>query len=286
MANDLSTPLKPAPAAADACCGPADSCCAPAPAPATVAKVAMPVSRKTIAIAPAPVAASAVASCCASDTCADSPPPSVEALPGAMLLRIPAMDCAIEENQIRRALEGRTDMQRLRFDLGARCLSVEAEQDAWPAIQKTIESAGFKTEMLSAPVSAEATARAQRTELWRLLGALGVAVVAELLHLVGPDDMGWRIAGMAVAALAIGLSGLAVFQKGLTALMRRELNINALMSVAVIGAFFIGQWPEAAMVMTLYALAELIEARSVERARNAIAKLLALSPAQVEVQQP
>lgn len=65
--------------------------------------------------------------------------------------------------------------------------------------------------------------------------------------------------------------------------MRRDLNINALMSVAVAGAFVIGQWPEAAMVMALYSLAELIEARSVERARNAITGLLALSPPQVEV---
>jgi Cd2+/Zn2+-exporting ATPase len=90
---------------------------------------------------------------------------------------------------------------------------------------------------------------------------------------------------MAVAAIAIALSGLAVFQKGLTALLHGKLNINALMSVAVIGAFAIGQWPEAAMVMALYSLAELIEARSVERARNAIAGLLALSPQQVEVRQ-
>lgn len=39
------------------------------------------------------------------------------------------------------------------------------------------------------------------------------------------------------------------------------------------------------MVMALYSLAELIEARSVERARDAISGLLTLSPSQVEVQQ-
>jgi Cd2+/Zn2+-exporting ATPase len=54
--------------------------------------------------------------------------------------------------------------------------------------------------------------------------------------------------------------------------------MNALMGVAVTGAFLIGQWPEAAMVMALYAIAELIEARSVDRARNAIKGLLALTP--------
>ena len=57
------------------------------------------------------------------------------------------------------------------------------------------------------------------------------------------------------------------------------------MSVAVTGAFVIGQWPEAAMVMALYAIAELIEARAADRARNAIQGLVALAPEQADVLQ-
>ena len=38
---------------------------------------------------------------------------------GGLLLRIPAMDCPTEEGQIRRALEGFTDIRSLRFDLAA-----------------------------------------------------------------------------------------------------------------------------------------------------------------------
>jgi Cd2+/Zn2+-exporting ATPase len=57
------------------------------------------------------------------------------------------------------------------------------------------------------------------------------------------------------------------------------------MTVAVTGAFVIGQWPEAAMVMALYAVAELIEAKAVDRARNAIKSLLDLAPQDAEVQQ-
>src|SRR3546814_15194843 len=66
--------------------------------------------------------------------------------------------------------------------------------------------------------------------------------------------------------------------KGFFALRHGRLNINALMTVAVTGAFLIGQWAEAAMVMALYAIAELIEARAVDRARNAIKGLLDLAP--------
>ena len=57
------------------------------------------------------------------------------------------------------------------------------------------------------------------------------------------------------------------------------------MSVAVTGAFLIGRFPEAAMVMALYAVAEAIEARAVERARQAITSLMALAPDEAEIRQ-
>jgi Cd2+/Zn2+-exporting ATPase len=50
------------------------------------------------------------------------------------------------------------------------------------------------------------------------------------------------------------------------------------MSIAVTGALLLGQWPEAAMVMVLFTIAELIEAKSLDRARNAIQGLMQLPP--------
>lgn len=50
------------------------------------------------------------------------------------------------------------------------------------------------------------------------------------------------------------------YKKGWFALRNRNLNMNALMSIAVIGALFIGKWSEAAIVMFLFALTEVIEA--------------------------
>lgn len=117
----------------------------------------------------------------------------------------------------------------------------------------------------------------------RLVVALAVALGAELLHFFAPDTRPWQAAGMALAALAIALAGMGVYRQGLASLRRGRLGIDALMTVAVTGAFLIGQWPEAAMVMALYSLAEWIEARSVERARDAVAGLLALAPPQTEL---
>ncbi|WP_235581002.1 cation-translocating P-type ATPase [Pseudorhodoferax sp. Leaf265] len=119
----------------------------------------------------------------------------------------------------------------------------------------------------------------------RLGAALALAIAAELVHFMAGDALWSKGLGLAVAAAAIGLSGMETYTQGFAALRRGRLNINALMSVAVTGAFLIGQWPEAAMVMALYAIAELIEGRAADRARNAIAGLLALAPEQADVLQ-
>ena len=89
----------------------------------------------------------------------------------------------------------------------------------------------------------------------------------------------------ALALVAIFSGGLSTYKKGWIALKNRNLNINALMSIAVTGAMLIGHWPEAAMVMVLFALAEVIEAKSLDRARNAIRGLMELAPETATVRQ-
>ncbi len=117
----------------------------------------------------------------------------------------------------------------------------------------------------------------------RLITALAVATAAEVWHLVTPEGRMWEAAGMALAAVAIVLAGLGIYRSGLKSLVEGRLDINALMTVAVTGAFLIGQWPEAAMVMALYAIAELIEDKAAGRARGAIAGLMALAPDTADV---
>ena len=121
--------------------------------------------------------------------------------------------------------------------------------------------------------------------LGRLGLALALAVAAEAVGFFAADTRVWQGVGLALAAAAIWASGFDVYKKGLIALRHGRLNINALMTVAVTGAFAIGQWPEAAMVMALYAIAEAIEAKAVDRARNAIKGLLEMAPEVAAVRQ-
>jgi Cd2+/Zn2+-exporting ATPase len=199
------------------------------------------------------------------------------------------MDCASEESEIRRAVDSIPGIEALRFDLGARLLTISASQAALPDALQAIRKAGFKPEPIDEDAntpSVTPTAPATFLDIWgKLLAALGLALAAEAIAYAFPATTWIKALGMAIALGAIFLSGFGVYGKGLAALRQGRLNINALMAVAVTGAFLIGQWPEAAMVMALYAIAEAIEARAVDRARGAIKSLLALSPEQAEVSQ-
>mgnify|MGYP002859441825 CR=1 FL=1 len=202
------------------------------------------------------------------------------------------MDCASEESEIRRAVEGIPGVFGLRFQLGERSLRIDGEPQAALVAVDAIRKTGFEIHAWPDAVESADTggaadpAAAAVSGLPRLVAALALATAAEGLSFLAPDAPWSRWVGLAIAAAAIALAGFGTFRKGLLALRHGRLNINALMTVAVAGAFVIGQWPEAAMVMALYAIAELIEARAVDRARNAISGLLALSPDTADLRQP
>jgi Cd2+/Zn2+-exporting ATPase len=202
---------------------------------------------------------------------------------GVPVFLIPTMDCPNEENDIRRAVAGIEGIRSLRFQLSARTVLIDATTEALDVALAAIRNAGFDPKPVSAGQAANKNAGL--SELWRSVLALGLAVGAEALDFFAPDTLPFKGFGMVLAIIAIWLSGISTYSKGVTALRRGQLNMNALMGVAVTGAFLIGQWPEAAMVMALYAIAELIEARSVDRARNAIKGLLDLTPETAEVRQ-
>lgn len=83
--------------------------------------------------------------------------------------------------------------------------------------------------------------------------------------------------------LSIVLAGIIIFPKALRALQKQSLDMNVLMTVAVVGAIVIKEFSEAASVVFLFALAELLEAMSVARARRAIKDILSVSSKEATV---
>ncbi len=195
--------------------------------------------------------------------------------------RIEAMDCPTEQTLIQNKLGKLAGVQQLEFNLINRVLGVTHNLPGTEPITDAIKSLGMHAEPLEAGVDAPAPA-AVKKHWWPLALSGLTALGAEVIHFTSaaPD---WVVAIVALVSILSG--GLGTYKKGWIALKNRNLNINALMSIAVTGAILIGQWPEAAMVMFLFTVAELIEARSLDRARNAISGLMQMTPEQATVLQ-
>ncbi len=221
------------------------------------------------------------APCCCGGACEvagapaldDGPPPRAAQ---RALFRIEAMDCPTEEAMIRKALGSMPGVAGLRFNLLARELTVHHDLPDTVGIVAAIAALGME----AVPVTADGAARRDTGETGAWVTpiqamALVLAVVSELAE--------WRQFAapwlpIACAAAAILACGLPIYKKGWIALSRRELNINALMSVAATGAIVLGQYPEAAMVLVLFAIAEQLESVSLARAGKAVTALLSLAP--------
>ncbi|KQB60265.1 MULTISPECIES: heavy metal translocating P-type ATPase [Acidovorax] len=199
------------------------------------------------------------------------------------LLRIAKMDCPTEEGLIRGKLQGMPGVQGLDFNLMQRTLTVRHAPDAIKPAVEAIESLGMEAEVQKTDEPRDPQAPAQKTPWWPMAVSGIAAVLAEGVYWVN-DGNHWAVIVLALVSIFTG--GLSTYKKGWIALKNRNLNMNALMSIAVTGAMAIGHWPEAAMVMFLFALAEVIEAKSLDRARNAIRGLMDLAPETATARQP
>ena len=109
-------------------------------------------------------------------------------------------------------------------------------------------------------------------------GALAAGLLLQAAGVGAP----WTIAAF-VAAVAAG--GVYPFRRAVRSIRTLELDINALMLFAVIGAMFLGEWAEAATVVLLFSVAQWLESRTMDRARDAIRSLMDLTPDQARIRQ-
>ena len=189
--------------------------------------------------------------------------------------KIEGMDCheevAILEHRLKRltgleALDADVMGQRLRIKYDAARLSASAISEA---VAQTGMRAWLEHEE-PLPVAASAAMRQ------RLMILSGAAFVLGLLRLqfatsTGPDA--WL---PFLASILLG--GVFTARRAMASLRAGALDIHVLMMVAVAGALILGECAEAASVVFLFAMAQLLEARAMDRARGAIRALMDLAP--------
>lgn len=199
-----------------------------------------------------------------------------------MRYRIEKLCCPTEERLIRNRLEPMPGIVRLDFNLLEKELTVYHRLACQQAIATALDSLDMGSSPLDEDVPAKAPPPVLSFRLKVMLAISGLAAVsAEAAAWTTGLETSWLV--MVLAMVSLVSAGFPTLKKGWVALRNLTLNIHFLMSLAVLGAFAIGKWPEAAMVVFLFAVAEAIEALSLDRARHAIKSLTALAPESAEV---
>jgi Cd2+/Zn2+-exporting ATPase len=189
--------------------------------------------------------------------------------------KVEGMDCREEVALLERRFKNLPGLEDFSADLMGQRLHVkyDAAKLTASAIAGAVADAGMRAWL----EHEEPIAAGDRAAQWRmaLVWASGAAfVVGFALDLL--QASAWPI--RAAFAISVAAGAALTARKALHALRVRALDINVLMLIAAAGAIVLGQWSEAAAVVFLFAVAQTLEVRTLERARTAVRALMDLTP--------
>ena len=190
--------------------------------------------------------------------------------------KVEGMDCREEVALIERRFKHLSGVEDFSADvIGQRLLvKYDAAKLSASAIAGAVADAGMRAWLEHEQPIVVSSASERRRRL--LIGVSGTALAAGLgLEWLGGTPWIARVAYGAAIAAGVPLT----FNRAWQAARSRQLDINGLMLIAAGGAIVLGQWSEAAAVVFLFGVAQMLEARTIERARNAVRALLDLTPA-------
>ncbi len=210
--------------------------------------------------------------------------PAAEALPenepGARLWQVQGMDCGNCAQTIRAALQRLPGVSDIRISVTKETLALRLDEGLTrpDAIESRIASLGYQPSRLAAtqapPLRREAPSAWWRQAKGRLAIASGALVA--LAYLVSVLAPGWHdplfIAASLIAAAPVARRAFVSARAG------APFTIEMLMTIAVAGALVIGAAEEAAIVVFLFCVGEVLEGVAAEKARSGIRSLAALVP--------
>jgi Cd2+/Zn2+-exporting ATPase len=119
----------------------------------------------------------------------------------------------------------------------------------------------------------------KKEPFWKVHGKVVLSAVLLLVgYLLGRQIGEEHVLTAVVYAASILIGGYELFLKGMKNLVRLQFDMNTLMTVAILGAAAIGEWGEGATVVILFAISEVLERYSMEKARQSIRSLMDIAP--------
>lgn len=194
------------------------------------------------------------------------------------IFKIEGMDCHEEVAILERSLNRLPGIEDLDADVMSQRLRVK--YDAAKLTTSGIAEAVARTGMRAWLEHEEPQPSASGTQRLRFVAGSGILLALGLSQeLLGASFLpAWLLFA---PSIALGVVPLA--RRAATSIRSAALDINVLMLVAVAGAIALGEWSEAASVVFLFALAQWLESRAMDRARGAIRALMELAPAEAVV---
>jgi Cd2+/Zn2+-exporting ATPase len=211
---------------------------------------------------------------------ASTPVCAVCTLHAESTFRVEGMDCREEVALIERRFKHLPGLEDFSADIIGRRLHVQYDAAKLSAstIAAAVADAGMRAWLEHEEPVATSDDETRRRHL--LLIASGGFLAAGMLAGLSPLPP-WTAHALFVSSALLGVP--LTLRKALHAVRVGSLDINVLMLIAATGAIALGQWSEAAAVVFLFAVAQALEARTLERARTAVRALMDLAPAQAVV---
>jgi len=189
--------------------------------------------------------------------------------------KVEGMDCHEEVAILERRLKRLSGLESLDADVIGQRLRIkyDAAKLSTGSIAEAVAQTGMRAWLEHEEPAPAAASAASRLYLLVCSGvAFALGVIASVVQL--PALLLWI-----PFTVSIALGGVFTARRAATSIRSGHLDINVLMVIAVAGAMALGEWTEAASVVFLFALAQLLEARAMDRARGAIRALMDLAPA-------
>lgn len=169
------------------------------------------------------------------------------------------------------------------FASGVMVLEYDPASEPQERVLSVVHASGHQVEPLAGAAMPKGAGAPARTGWWAAHGHAASTAAAAVLIVAGwllggvgsPTAAAASIAAYAAATVS---GGWLVFRRAIVSARARSLDMNVLMTVAVLGAALIGEWAEGATVVFLFSMGGLLESRSLARTRRSIRDLMDLSP--------
>ena len=212
-------------------------------------------------------------SCCTDHACATESAPAAEALSDARYRwQVDGMDCAACARKVETAVRQVPGVSQVQVLFATEKLLVNAEGDVRAQVENAVRQAGYTLRDADAPAAEQTRGSLLRDNLPLLTLVIMMALSWGLEQANHPAGQLAFIATTLVGLWPVARQALRLIKSG------SWFAIETLMSVAAIGALFIGATAEAAMVLLLFLIGERLEGWAASRARQGVSALMALKP--------